>query len=162
VRWIVLAAVVLVLGATGAAARWTLVRLQRARECEQHLHQIYLALEWYQAQHGELPHLAMYPAEKYAPDSLIRCLKDMGFPEELALCPESARLIRERGVSYLWNPRLNGLRLGSVPRTWMLVEINALEPQTYPKPHFGAYQVLFTDGTVRRTKRPPWALAAEK
>jgi hypothetical protein len=36
----------------------------------------------------------------------------------------------------------------------MIVELNALS-DAVPAPHFGAYNILNTDGSVKRSKQPP-------
>jgi len=155
VRLLILVLVLGLLGAAAAGLRRGFVEMRNERECIERLQQIYSALELYQAQHGALPRLVLYPEQKYARGSLLRFLRDTGYPEELALCPGCARRIGEHGVGYIWNTELNNRRLGETELTWMLVEINALDPTNYPAPHRGRYHVLYTDGSVRRTMRPP-------
>lgn len=155
VRWLVLLAVVALLIVGALAARFFLEDLRCERLCREHLSQIYMALELYQAERGALPDLAMFPQNRYHANSLARFLREQGFSEELAQCPASGYWLSKYGVSYVWNTALNGKRLGSMDRTWMLVEIHALDPEHYPRPHFGFYHVLYTDGSIQRVKKSP-------
>ena len=160
-RLMVLVLVLGLLGTTAAGLRWVFRGMQQERMCIEHLQQIYSAFELYQAEHGALPRLVLYPEEKYANGSLLRFLRDVGYPEEIAICPACGRRIRKYGVSYIWNTELNNQRLGKTGLPWMLVEINALDPTNYPAPHRGKYHVLYTDGTVRRTEHPPPGLTPD-
>lgn len=130
-----------------------------ARECAANLRRIYAALELYEIDRGTLPRLAFFPDDpKQDPDSIVVALTPYGTTPDVYLCPTAPLSHRELGLTYLWNTRLNGRK---IPRSsnpeWMMVEINALSDEV-PASHVGHYNVLFTDGTVRREKDPPAGL----
>jgi hypothetical protein len=149
---------IMVLAIGSASVR---IALERARQdrCARNLRRIYSWLEMYEIDRGTLPHLAMFPDEpRHDHDSLVTVLQAYGSGDDTFLCPAEPADLRQEGLTYLWNVQLNGKTLRSPKEpTWMLVEINALS-QTVPAPHFGAYNILYTDGQVRREREPPLAL----
>lgn len=153
VRWLTALGLVAVVGA-GAWA-WARCR-EHARTCEARLHELYAFFELYELQHGVLPTLAFYPNEPRRDGRSLRVLVEQeGLNGEVCVCPAAPRLLREAGLTYLWNPALNGRRLADQPEPrWMLVEVHALSDEV-PRPHFGSYHVLFTDGRVVRCRQPP-------
>lgn len=126
------------------------------RHCKANLLRIYTALEMYEIDHGTLPRLAFYPDDpKQDRDSLLSVLQPYGAEPETYVCPASPPCHRETGLTYLWNVQLNGKKLRTPgPPTWMLVELNALSDQVPPS-HRGRYNILYTDGQVRRSRTPP-------
>ncbi|MBN1269532.1 MAG: hypothetical protein JXB04_08095, partial [Kiritimatiellae bacterium] len=88
-------------------------------------------------------------------ESLRVLIEREGVSGEICVCPSSPALVREAGLSYVWNGRLNGQKLAGRSRPeWMLIEIHALSDQV-PTPHGGGYHVLYTDGSVARVSEPP-------
>lgn len=134
------------------------LRGERSAEqrCEENLYDIYAALELYEIEYGSLPTLAFYPDEPLKDDTGLRVfLERQGLPGSVCICPSSTETIKESGLSYLWNIELNGQNLGQPgDPAWILVEINALSEQV-PPPHRGYYHILYTDGSVQRSKTPP-------
>jgi hypothetical protein len=130
---------------------WTLMRASMTVRCSERLLRIYQALELYDMERGALPRLAFFPDEPMTdPDSIRVALEEYGVDHECWICPASHPSIANTGLSYIWNVRLNSVSLRSLTeRQWMLVEINALS-RDVAAPHFGRYNVLFTDGQVER------------
>lgn len=130
------------------------------QQCAYNLAQIYGALEMYEINHGVLPNLAFYPDNpKHAPDSLLVVLDPYAFGSDLGYCPSSHPLIRDRGLSYVWNIRMNGKKLHAAPDApWLITEISALSDQVRP-PHRGQYLILYADGRIARSRTPPPGLS---
>lgn len=133
----------------------------RTLTCQENLTRIYQALETYELAHGSLPRLAFLAAEPLSdPESLCVVLESYGLTPEHFICPAAHPLIAETGLTYIWNTRLNGRSMQDFyEKQWMLVEINAIAPDI-AGPHFGACNVLFTDGSVERIRNPADLLAA--
>jgi hypothetical protein len=113
-------------------------------------------LESYEIDQGTLPDLKFFPDDPLGDRrSLAVELARYGVERELCVCPAAPASIRRTGLAYLWNFRLNGKQLQSPGgRRWVLVEIHALSDQV-PPPHLGRYHVLYTDGTIERSREPP-------
>lgn len=137
-----------------------LIAATRTVACADNLKRIYGALEIYELSHGALPRMDFYPDEALtSPESMCVVLESYGLESATWICPATHRVIRDTGLSYLWNTRLNGVSLRALPeRQWMLVEINAISAEV-PRPHLGYCNVLFTDGTVERMKNPAREIA---
>lgn len=132
-----------------------LVRAEAGKRCERNLLKIYRALELYELDRGELPALAYFPNEpKEDTDSLRLVLENFGVDANACVCPAHPTMIREMGLTYIWNTALNGQKMprGAEP-TWMLVDLTALSTDL-PASHFGGYNVLYSDGKVRRVRDP--------
>lgn len=137
-----------------------LMSASHAVTCVGNLKRIYNALEVYEMSHGALPRLNYYPEEAMGTaGSICVVLESYGLDPRTWICPATHPIIRETGLSYLWNTRLNGASLRELTeRQWMMVEINAASPGM-PGPHFGYCNVLFTDGTVERVRNPAREIA---
>ena len=130
-----------------------------ASMCEENLNRIYLAMELYEIERGTLPRLSFFPNDpRNDPDSLCVVLAEYGASRDIPICPAAHEIHRNMGLTYLWNMKLNGAKLDNEgePR-WMLVEINALSDKV-PEPHFGRYNILYTDGRILRSSEPPAGL----
>jgi len=127
----------------------------RAVECGYNLKRIYQALDLYEMHNGSLPDLAFYSAEPLSDTASIRVVLETYGPDEKSwTCPSIHPLIRQTGLSYIWNTSLNGESLRNQRgRTWMLIELNAMS-RAVDRPHFGYCNVLFTDGSVERVRYP--------
>ena len=130
--------------------------LRLSRDCQANLRTLYRAFELYEMERGTLPRLAFFPdlpAEDT--DSLKVVLEPFGASAGTCLCPASPPNLRDNGLSYVWNTRLNGQKMpkGDQPREWMLVEVQALSDDV-PAPHWGRYHVLYSDGRVERMADP--------
>ena len=126
------------------------------KKCANNLRNIYTALENFEVDRGTLPRAAFYPDDpKQDNDSLLVALQPYRVHPDIYICPTAPASQKDLGLTYVWNVQLNGRNLhGSGAPTWMMVELNALS-DAVPAPHFGAYNILSTDGSVRRSKQPP-------
>ncbi len=136
-----------------------LVQMRRTAGCADNLKSIYRALELHEMERGVLPTLAYFPDHPIEDsDSLRVVLEPYGIAAHRCICPQARTVQREEGLTYIWNVSLNGQR---IPRgdekTWMLVDMNALT-EDVPAPHLGRYNVLYSDGTVQRLRKPLEAL----
>jgi hypothetical protein len=154
--WILLLLLLVLISAVGS---WLWQTQRKAQTCERHLKNLYRVFERYERQHGVLPALAFYPDRPQTdPDSLLHLVEQVGADPAWCRCPAVPRVVRGQGLCYVWNVRLNGQRFADLdqPR-WMLVEITALSPDI-GHPHLRHYNVLYTDGTVKRQLKPPTTL----
>ena len=132
-----------------------LYQMSLQQNCAKNLLAIHRAIELYEIDRGTLPRLAFYPDDaKQDEDSLRVVLEPYGAEGTACWCPALPDMLTDLGLTYVWNTRLHGRKTprGTEP-TWMLVEIVALS-QDVPAPHLGQYNVLYTDGKVRRVKNP--------
>jgi len=125
------------------------------KDCEANLKRIYRSLELYEVDRGSLPSLAYFPADPINdPDSLLVALESYGADSRSCVCPALHPVLRDMGLTYIWNSALNGRR---IPRegkpVWLLVEMTAINEEL-PTPHLGHYNVLYSDGSVKRVRRP--------
>ncbi|MEM7393436.1 MAG: hypothetical protein AAF492_13915, partial [Verrucomicrobiota bacterium] len=129
---------------------------RNADRCLENLKQIYLAIGLYEFDTGLLPNLSFYPDRpKEDATSLRVVLEKYGATGKSYLCPSSHGLVRDTGLSYVWNVALNGRTLKEFKDpVWMLVEVNAVSEEV-PPPHLGRYHILYTDGQVALSDRPP-------
>ncbi len=153
--WIRICLIVAALALLVSGLLHVLTQVRRAAQCAAHLQSIYRALELYEMERGILPTLAYFPdLPMEDADSLRVVLEPYGLSPERCICPQSKPVQRAEGLTYLWNVQLNGRR---IPRdaeaVWMLVDMNALTDDV-PAPHLGRYNVLYSDGTVRRIRHP--------
>lgn len=145
---------------------WLLNRLNRqleyAERCEEQLLTIYDILTVYEQQHGRLPDLELFPEDPEENEqSLLHILGQFENAPHLAVCPAAHNVLREHGLSYLWNTALNQSSLiNRKESTWVLVDIQALDDQM-SGPHFGSYHILYTDGRVERSPSPPHSLPVQ-
>ena len=130
-----------------------------ARQCARNLHRLYMAAEMYEMERGVLPRLAFFPEDpKQDANSLAVVLGPYGALPEVCVCPAAPVDIRAMGLTYVWNVRVNGRPLhGLSGPEWLVTEINAIS-RDYPAAHLGRYNILYTDGQVRRLVNPPSGL----
>lgn len=145
---------------------WMLNRVSRqlreAQSCEENLLRIYDFLRLYENDHGYLPSLKMFPEDvENDPESLVVVLRAYGMDVRDAVCPAASGVLRDHGISYLWNTALNNSSLVNRPEaTWVLVDLQALDDRV-PGPHFGGYTILYSDRRVERTGLPPHSLPVQ-
>ncbi len=131
-----------------------LMEIRRTMACEENLHAIYRALELYELERGTLPKLAFFPDQPAEDaDSVRVVLQPFGMQPHHAICPSATRVEKELGLTYIWNTALNGQPIPRDEPVWMLTEMDALSPDL-PKTHVIRYNVLFSDGSVRRIRTP--------
>ena len=142
---------------------WSITHVQEAAHhkgtCQMNLIQIYKAVELYTIEHKTLPSLAFYPdSPQRGTDSMIRVLRNYGLDPACTVCPATPDPVRWTGLSYVWNPSLNGKRFEDFQDpVWMVVDIQAVSTEV-PAPHLGTYLVLYSDGTILETQEPPAVL----
>lgn len=138
-----------------ASIYFAMSKANQAVQCSYNLKRIYQALDLYEMHNGSLPVLAMYPDEPFADPASIRVVLETYGPDERTwTCPAVHPLIKQTGLSYIWNTTLNGTSLrNSAEKTWMLMELNGMSREV-DRPHFGYCHVLFTDGSVERIRFP--------
>ncbi len=152
--------VVLFLSACIAAVGWHVTRqVMMRKHCKRNLYAIYNALELYEIDRGTLPRLAFFPDRPHTdPDSPLVVLRPYCSDASVFVCPAAPPHYRETGLTYIWNTALNGRKLrGMDPPVWILTELQALS-DSVPAPHLGVYNVLYTDGHVRKMRVPPEGL----
>ena len=142
---------------------WWSLRQARAEvghrlECRANLTQVYKALELYSLERGTLPNLAFYPeSPQRGGDSLVKILRKFGLDHH-AICPSAPDAVAWTGLTYVWNPMLNGKRFEEIQEpVWIVVDIQAVSTEV-PPPHLGAYLVLYSDGSILETQDPPAVL----
>jgi hypothetical protein len=153
--WFRLCAFIAALGVAMSILLYVLTQIRRTAQCEANLLSIYRALELYEMERGTLPGLAYFPdLPMEDADSLRVVLEPYGLSPDRCLCPQSKPIQRAEGLTYIWNVQLNGQR---IPRgtnaVWMLVDMEVLSDDV-PAPHLGRYNVLYSDGVVRRVREP--------
>ncbi len=151
--------VVAMLAAASGLIIYAIRQHSLGRRCADNLRRVYSALELYEIDRGTLPRLALFPDDpKQDNDSLLVALRPFGAEGSVCVCPSLPANHRALGLTYVWNVLLNGKKMkGAGAPSWMLVEVNALSDNV-PPPHSGGYNVLYTDGTVQRSKTPPAGL----
>lgn len=131
------------------------MKTKQKQECADGLRKIYRALEQYEVERGTLPTLAYFPDDPHGDvDSLRTVLENNGMETRSCVCPAVHPVLRELGLTYVWNIALNGTRMtrSGTPK-WMLVEMTAISSDL-PAPHFRRYNVLYTDGSVKQSTAP--------
>ena len=143
---------------------WLLQRVNKGIQdtdaCHKNLEAIYQALRLYEQEHGRLPALEFYPLEPTEGDgNLIHILENQSSSDVAWLvCPGAPDLLREQGITYLWNTALNQSSLTERDDiTWVLVDMQALDDRL-PGPHFGKVHILYTDGRIELSDDPPHSL----
>lgn len=132
----------------------TLNRARRAKACEENLRKIFRAIELHEMDRGVLPSLAYYPDEpRENTESLRVALENYGVDADACVCPAMPATLRDTGLTYIWNPALNGQKLPAGAPVWMVVDMTALSADL-PPPHRGGYHVLYSDGSVKRISDP--------
>lgn len=125
------------------------------KECEENLQRIYRVLAFYEAKNDALPLLAYFPDDpQNDADSLYVIMESYSMDARICVCPAVHSTLRNQGLTYIWNTQLSGVPLpDDGPPQWMLVEMTAISGEV-PAPHLRSYNVLYTDGTVKRVKDP--------
>ena len=110
----------------------------------------------YEYEAGVLPEMAYYPDDvRLDPESMYSILEPYGLAATNCVCPGCAAVLQDTGITYVWNTQVNGKPLRSLdPPQWLVVEMNALSAKV-PAPHWGRYNVLYSDGKVRDEGRRP-------
>lgn len=140
---------------------WLLNRLNReiqnAETCKERLERVFEALQQYEREYGRLPALELYPVNPEESDETLMNLlaEQPGFQPEWLVCPSAPEVLREQGITYLWNTGLNQSSLSDREFiTWVLVDMQALD-DGLPGPHFGKVHILYSDGRVEESSAPP-------
>jgi len=130
--------------------------LAMANQCREQMKRIYGALGFYEVQNGSLPAMRFYPEDpRKDEDSLRLVLEAYGLDPDDTICPSAQPLVRETGLSYLWNVNLNKQVLSAGRQSeWLMTEIEVMSSKLRG-PHFRHYHVMYTDGHVQRTDTVP-------
>ncbi len=132
-------------------------------QCASNLRQIGMAINMFVISEGKYPPAKFFPAQPLKdPQSIVVILKSYHLPQKVFICPSAPPLLREKGLTYLWNDYLSGKdpsRVKNPSRTWMMVDITAVDPRV--SSHLGGYNILYADGHVEWSPRPP-PIKAEK
>ena len=123
----------------------------------QDLENIYQALGSYEHRNGSLPELALYPSEPLMGEDSIRfALSRYIIDPNVFVSPLGHQAIRRTGLTYIWNPELNGSRLTAFEDpVWVLMDVQAVDPNVR-RAHRSGYAVLYSDGRVERVSDSPF------
>jgi len=117
------------------------------------LQQIYTLLN-VQCIAGGLPRAAFYPKGDPLkdPKSIVRLIS--GAPPELFVSPFAPDPLQKKGLTYVWNDKMNGRDIDSASNTWLLIDAAAFiaDPKV-PKPR--KYLILYGSGKAIATSTLP-------
>jgi len=118
------------------------------------LRQLHLLLRM-QCISGGLPRAAFYPKgdPKKDPKSIVRLVP--GAPPQLFISPFAPEPLRQKGLTYAWNDKVNGRGIDAVPgNTWLMIDLAAfIADPNLPKPR--KYLVLYANGKAEAVVNPP-------
>jgi prepilin-type processing-associated H-X9-DG protein len=121
--------------------------------CLMQLKQIYLQIQMYAEDNdGRLPTAWFFPFKQDPTDqyNLVNVLaRNNASMRQLFICPAAPQPWKQLGITYAYNDRLSGCLLDNVPNptnTWLMMDANVINPERFPPPHVGGYNVLFCDG----------------
>ena len=118
------------------------------------LRQLHLLLRM-QCISGALPRAAFYPEgdPKKDPKSIVRLVP--GAPPQLFISPFAPEALRQKGLTYAWNDKVNGRGIDAVPaNTWLMIDLAAfIADPNLPKPR--KYLVLYANGKAEAVVTPP-------
>ena len=126
------------------------------------LRQLHLLLRM-QTMTGGLPKAAFYPKgdPKTDPKSIVRLIQ--GAPPQMFLSPFAPEALRQKGLTYAWNDKVNGKGLDQVPgNTWLMIDLAAfIATPDVPRPK--KYLILYANGRAAAvTTLPPDIMRAIK
>ena len=126
------------------------------------LRQLHLLLRM-QTMTGGLPDAAFYPKGDPKTDakSIVRLIQ--GAPPEMFLSPFAPEALRQKGLTYAWNDKVNGKGLDQVPgSTWLMIDLAAfIADPDVPRPQ--KYLILYANGrAAAATTLPPDIIKAIK
>ena len=118
------------------------------------LKQIHMLLQM-QCITGGMPRAAFYPKgdPRKDPKSIVRLIQ--GAPPQMFVSPFAPEPLRQKGLTFAWNDRVNGRPLSSVPgNTWLLIDLAAFiaDPKV-PKPT--KYLILYANGKAMAVSTLP-------
>jgi prepilin-type processing-associated H-X9-DG protein len=124
--------------------------------CQANLRKLWTLIEQYETQHGVLPPATFFPERPLQDeDSLLVLLGEAARP--LLLCPTVGEDLQHIGLHYVWNQRLGGKQLSEITdpsNTWVMADF-VIAHDWMTKNHFcghrGGVNILYADGSVRRT-----------
>jgi hypothetical protein len=150
----------------GAGAAWQVLAKAHETEMRVYMSQIYTALRMYSDDNdGRLPTADLYPDIRKDPQACVRSgrsirriLQGYAGDPKIWVAHHAPERFKKAGLTYVWNPALNGKTIESLPgRTWLLMDMNGAGyaiPDLIPRNQNG-YLVLWTDGQVKLERTPP-------
>ncbi|HIE43288.1 MAG TPA: hypothetical protein EYP78_00635 [Candidatus Omnitrophica bacterium] len=125
-------------------------------QCTSNMRQIGMAIKMFVMSEGRYPDADFYPEEPLKdPKSIVLILKSYGIQEKIFLCPTAPPVLKEKGLTYLWNDELSGKNPSSIKnpsKTWLMVDVTALDKRV--SSHLGGYNILYADGHVEWSTEP--------
>ena len=126
-------------------------------QCAHQLRQIGIAVRLFVMSEGHYPDAAFYPEKPLEdPKSILAFVKQYDCGGELFICPTAPDALKKKGLTFLWNDALSGEPAACVRKpaeTWMMVDMTALDERV--SSHQGGYNVLYADGHVAWSSKPP-------
>ncbi len=122
--------------------------------CQQHLHQIGLAIQMRTMMDEPLPRAWFYPPDPPHPNRMTYHLAHVmagEVPASMFICPSAPSAIQRRGICYVYNSNVGGKSIDEIPnpsQTWLMMDVNVVSDQV-PPAHNGGCNVLFVDGHVK-------------
>ena len=128
-------------------------------QCGSQLRQIGMAVNMFTISEGKYPDAEFYPDKPLKdPRSISAMLKPYGGGKKLFICPTAPPVLKEKGLTYLWNDELSGKlpsRIKNPSNTWMMVDITAAHKDKSVSSHLGGYNILYADGHVAWSSQVP-------
>ena len=128
-------------------------------QCDSQLKNIGMAINMFTMNEGKYPDAKFYPEEPLKdPRSIVVILKPYGGGKETFICPTAPPVLKEKGLTYLWNDELSGKvpwRIKDRSTTWMMVDITAAHEDKSVSSHLGGYNILYADGNVAWSSEAP-------
>lgn len=126
----------------------------RQAECQQHLRQLFEALNTYDSKHGHLPQAAFYPRHPKTDQDSMRVLLE-GKNDAIFTCPTCNPDLQRFGLNYVWNQKLSGRKLSELKdpaNTWLLMDFVGTHDYMVNNAYCGhrrGVNILYADGSVK-------------
>ena len=147
-----------ILGAVSPAAYIGVKNKAYEIQCMNNLKQIGLAVRMFEMEQGRFPDAKFFPENPNTdPKSIKVLLKDYGTTSELFICPTAPQQLKDLGLTYLWNDKINSLySFQNASQTWLMVDMTAAYDKV--KSHRDGYNILYADFHVEWAPSRPFKL----